>query len=170
MSHVRPMLDVSDRAFLLEHPLSADGGPGARPHHPPAIHISTYRSVLYYYNFHLASQRTDPHTSFVWPTGFFFFLAWTLFTHHHIGEIRDDATRLGPSYWLGVVGWALLLAVLPVTFLVEKWTVPDVLPDLIKSADIWWRAPEVAFARSLSEGSHHLDHKSHGYRRYMSMP
>lgn len=68
------------------------------------------------------------------------------------------------------MGWALLLAVLPVIFLVEKLMVPDVLPDLMKSADKWWRAPEVAYVRSLSEGSYHSEHKSHGYRRYMSMP
>lgn len=94
-----------------------------------------------------------------------------LFTHQHIGEIRDDITRLGLSYWLGVVGWGLLLAVLPVVFLAEKFVVPDILPELIKSTDMWWKAPEVAHARSLSEGYPHSQHKSHpDFRRYMSMP
>ncbi|KAL7868076.1 hypothetical protein SRHO_G00094600 [Serrasalmus rhombeus] len=58
------------------------------------------------------------------PTGFFFLLSWALFTSQHIAEIQDDITRLGSSYWLGVVGWALLLAVLPVVFLVEQCVVP----------------------------------------------
>ncbi|XP_056596305.1 uncharacterized protein si:ch211-256a21.4 [Triplophysa dalaica] len=128
---------------------------------------SNTRSLL------MVGQAVDPTTMLLFtlvPTGFFFFLTWMLFTNQHIGVIREDITRLGPSYWVGVVGWVLLLAVLPVIFLVEKLVVPDILPDLIKSADIWWSAPEVAYTRSLSEGSHHSHHKYQGYRRYMSMP
>jgi len=94
-----------------------------------------------------------------------------LFTHQHISEIKEDITRLGLSYWLGVVGWSLLLAVFPVVFLAEKFVVPDILPELIKSTDMWWKAPEVAHARSLSEGCPHPQHKSHpDFRRYMSVP
>lgn len=105
------------------------------------------------------------------PTGFFFFLSWALFTHQHIGEIRDDITRLGLSYWLGVVGWALLLALLPVVFLAEKFVVPDILPELTKSADMWWKGPEIVHARSFSEGCHRSQQKSHpDFKRYMSVP
>ncbi|XP_051976138.1 uncharacterized protein LOC127638599 [Xyrauchen texanus] len=129
---------------------------------------SNTRSLL------MAGQALDPTTLLLFtlvPTGFFFFLSWALFTHQHIGEIRDDITRLGSSYWLGVVGWALLLAVLPVVFLAEKFVVPEVLPDLMKSADMWWNAPEVAYARSFSEGCNRSEHKSHhGFKRYMSVP
>ncbi|CAM4734170.1 hypothetical protein PO909_021796 [Leuciscus waleckii] len=129
---------------------------------------SNTRSLL------MAGQALDPTSLLMLtlvPTGFFFFLCWTLFTHQHIDEIRDDITRLGLSYWLGVVGWGLLLAVLPVVFLAEKFVVPDILPELIKSTDTWWNAPEVAHARSLSEGCPHSQHKSHpDFIRYMSMP
>lgn len=129
---------------------------------------SNTRSLL------IVGQALDPTTLLLFtlvPTGFFFFITWALFTHQHIGEIRDDITRLGPSFWLGVFGWALLLAVLPVIFLVEKVVVPDILPDLIKSADTWWKAPEVAYARSLSECYQHSHHKPHAdFKRYKSVP
>ncbi|XP_048015391.1 uncharacterized protein si:ch211-256a21.4 [Megalobrama amblycephala] len=129
---------------------------------------SNTRSLL------MAGQALDPTTLLLFtlvPTGFFFFLSWALFTHQHISEIRDDITRLGLSYWLGVVGWALLLALLPIVFLAEKCVVPDILPELIQSTDMWCKAPEVAHARSFSEGCHCSQHKSHpDFRRYMSMP
>ncbi|XP_067293049.1 uncharacterized protein si:ch211-256a21.4 [Pseudorasbora parva] len=129
---------------------------------------SNTRSLL------LVGQALDPTTLLLFtlvPTGFLFFLSWALFTHQNIGEIRDDITRLGASYWLGVVGWALLLAVLPIVFLAEKFVVPDILPELVKATDMWWTAPEVAHARSFSEGCHHSKHKSHpDFRRYMSVP
>ncbi|KAK2866984.1 hypothetical protein QQF64_022654 [Cirrhinus molitorella] len=129
---------------------------------------SNTRSLL------IAGQALDPTTLLLFtlvPTGFLFFLSWALFTHHHIGEIRDDVSRLGLSYWLGMVGWALLLAVLPVIFLAEKFVVPDILPELKKAAEMWWKAPEVAHARSFSEGCHRLQHKSHpDIRRYLSVP
>ncbi|XP_016318206.1 uncharacterized protein LOC107670199 [Sinocyclocheilus anshuiensis] len=129
---------------------------------------SNTRSLL------MAGQAIDPTTLLLLtllPTGFFFFLSWALFTHQHIGEIREDVSRLGPSYWLGVVGWASLLAVLPVVFLAEKFVVPDILPELKKAAEMWWKAPEVAHARSFSEGFHHSHHKSHpDVRRYLSVP
>ncbi|KAK7121743.1 hypothetical protein R3I93_022733 [Phoxinus phoxinus] len=129
---------------------------------------SNTRSLL------MAGQALDPTTLLLLtlvPTGFLFFLSWALFTHQHIGEIRDDITRLGLSYWLGVVGWGLLLAVFPVVFLAEKIVVPDILPVLIESTDMWWKAPEVAHTRSLSEGCPRSQHKSHpDFRRYMSVP
>ncbi|XP_051979414.1 uncharacterized protein LOC127640737 [Xyrauchen texanus] len=134
----------------------------------------TVRSYSNTRSLHMAGQALDPTSLLLYtlvPTGFFFFLSWAVFTHQHIGEIRDDLTRLGSSYWLGVVGWALLLAVLPVVFLMENLVVPDILPDLIKSANMWWKAPEVAYARSFSEGCQRSQHKSHpDFRRFMSVP
>ncbi len=172
VSYVCPLLDVSNGAFLLEHSLAADGRPGTRPDHPAADHTSAYRSVSRYLA--LLSQVTCTCFNllhFDFSTGFFFFLIWALFTHQHIGEIRDDVSRLGPSYWLGVVGWASLLAVLPVVFLAEKFVVPDILPELKRTAEMWWKAPEVAHARSFSEGCHRSDHKSHpDFQRYLSVP
>ncbi|XP_066525918.1 uncharacterized protein si:ch211-256a21.4 [Hoplias malabaricus] len=105
------------------------------------------------------------------PTGFFFLLSWALFTNEHIAEIRDDITRVGLSYWLGAAGWALLLAVLPVVFLVEQCVVPDVLPELMRVAETWWKAPEVAYARSFREAYHHGEAKySSEFKRQMSVP
>ncbi|KAL6474167.1 hypothetical protein MHYP_G00177280 [Metynnis hypsauchen] len=104
------------------------------------------------------------------PTGFLFLLSWALFTNQHIAEIQD-ITRLGSSYWLGVVGWALLLAVLPVVFLVEQCVVPDVLPELMRAAETWWKAPEVAYARSFSESYYNKGPNfNNGFKRHMSVP
>nr|XP_003201448.1 uncharacterized protein si:ch211-256a21.4 [Danio rerio] len=129
---------------------------------------SNTRSLL------MAGQALDPSSLLVFtlvPTGFFFFLSWAFFTHRHISEIRDDVTQLGPSYWLGVVGWGLLLAVLPIVFIAEKCVVPDILPELMESTDIWWKAPEVAHARSFSEGCHGSEHKFRpDFKRYISVP
>ncbi|XP_026094110.1 uncharacterized protein LOC113066432 [Carassius auratus] len=107
----------------------------------------TVRSYSNIRSLQMAGQSLNPSTLLLLtlvPTGFLFFLSWALFTYQHIGEIRDDISRLGPSYWLGVVGWALLLAVLPVVFLAEKFVVPDILPEFKKAAEMWWKAPEVA--------------------------
>lgn len=103
--------------------------------------------------------------------GFFFLLSWALFTSQHIAYIRDDLTRLGSSYWLGAVGWALLLAVLPVVFLVEQCVVPDILPELKKKTELWWKGFEVAHTRSFSDSyQHSAEHFNHEYKRYTSMP
>ncbi|XP_007228201.2 uncharacterized protein si:ch211-256a21.4 isoform X1 [Astyanax mexicanus] len=106
------------------------------------------------------------------PTEFFFLLSWALFTNQHIAEIRVDITRLGFSYWTGMVGWALLLAVLPVVFLVEQFVVPDVLPELMRQAETWWKAPEVAYARSFSESfyNHRGPKLDKEFNRYLSVP
>ncbi|TRY87231.1 hypothetical protein DNTS_031746 [Danionella cerebrum] len=127
---------------------------------------SNTRSLL------MAGQALDPTTLLLFtlvPTGFFFFLSWMFFTHHHIGEIRDDITRLGLSYWLGVVGWGLLLAVVPVVFIAEKCVVPDILSELRNTSDLWCKAPEFPHSRSFSEGHHRPQHKP-DFRRYKSMP
>ena len=114
---------------------------------------------------------SHPHLSVSLSTGFFFLLSWALFTNQHIAEIQDDITRLGSSYWLGVVGWALLLAVLPVVFLVEQCVVPAVLPELMRAAETWWKAPEVAYARSVSESCYYKGAKfDNGFKRHLSVP
>ncbi|KAL2093621.1 hypothetical protein ACEWY4_010933 [Coilia grayii] len=69
-------------------------------------------------------------------TGFFFILSWSFFTHEHLAEIREDIGRLGSSYWLGAVGWATLLAVEPVIFVVEQIMVPDLLSYMMESVGL----------------------------------
>ncbi|XP_017555499.1 uncharacterized protein si:ch211-256a21.4 [Pygocentrus nattereri] len=129
---------------------------------------SNTRSLL------MAGQTLYPTTLLfitLTPTGFFFLLSWALFTSQHIAEIQDDITRLGSSYWLGVVGWALLLAVLPVVFLVEQCVVPDVLPELMRAAETWWKAPEVAYAHSFSESCHNKGEEfDNRLKRHLSVP
>ncbi|XP_031421014.1 uncharacterized protein si:ch211-256a21.4 isoform X2 [Clupea harengus] len=86
-------------------------------------------------------------------TGFFFILSWALFTHQHLAEIQEDISRLGSSYWLGAVGWALLLAVEPVVFLVEQVMVPDLLPYMMPSVGLSTEGYNTIFmGRSHSEG------------------
>lgn len=103
--------------------------------------------------------------------GFFFLLSWALFTSQHIADIQDDLTRLGSSFWLGAVGWALLLAVLPVVFLVEQCVVPDILPELNRKTELWWKGFEVSHTPSFSDRhKHSAEHFNYEYKRHMSMP
>lgn len=68
--------------------------------------------------------------------GFFFLLSWCLFTYQHKEEIRQDFSGLGSSYWLGALGWALLLVVETIVFIAEQAVVPDILPDLEKAVEL----------------------------------
>lgn len=70
-------------------------------------------------------------------TGFFFLLSWSLFTYQHQEEIHQDFSRLGSSYWLGALGWTLLLVVEMIIFVAEQAVVPDILPDLEKAVESW---------------------------------
>lgn len=70
-------------------------------------------------------------------TGFFFLLSWSLFTYQHREEISQDFSSLGSSYWLGAVGWVLLLVVETIIFIAEQAIVPNILPDLEKAVDAW---------------------------------
>ncbi|XP_015193563.2 uncharacterized protein [Lepisosteus oculatus] len=81
----------------------------------------------------LAGQALYPTTLLLVvlvPTGFFFVMCWSFFTKHHLGEISSDFSRLGSSYWLGALGWVLLLGVLPLTFIVEQYVCPDLMADV----------------------------------------
>lgn len=103
--------------------------------------------------------------------GFLFLLSWALFTSQHIADIRDDLTCLGSSYWLGAVGWALLLAVLPVVFLAEQCVVPDILPELKKKTDLLWKGFDVTHTRSFSDSyQHSTKHFKYKHKRNLSMP
>lgn len=69
------------------------------------------------------------------------------------------------------MGWALLLAVLPVVFLVEQCVVPDILPELKKNTELWRKGFEVVYTRSFSEGyQYNAKHFKPQYKKYMSMP
>ncbi|KAG9335745.1 hypothetical protein JZ751_004174 [Albula glossodonta] len=119
--------------------------------------LKTVRSYSNTRSLLMAGQMLYPTTLMLItlaPTGFFFLLCWSLFTNQHWEEISADPSQLGSSYWLGALGWVLLLAVLPVVFLVEQFVVPDPLPDLMLAAEAWWRAavPPPYGSRSFSEG------------------
>ncbi|KAG7257735.1 hypothetical protein CRUP_038302, partial [Coryphaenoides rupestris] len=89
------------------------------------------------------------------PTGFFFLLSWSLFTREHRDQIRQDVSALGSSYWLGALGWAILLVVQPAVFLVEQCVAPDPLPALENSM-LYRQLPATrrhASARSISNSS-----------------
>ncbi|XP_028814833.1 uncharacterized protein LOC114767332 [Denticeps clupeoides] len=103
-------------------------------------------------------------------TGFFFLMTWALFTHQHIAEIRGDLGRLGSSYWTGAAGWALLMGAMPATFLAEQFVVPNILPEIARTSELWSRRPRTG-GRSYSD-SHHVQRNKHpgGVRRYMSVP
>lgn len=90
-------------------------------------------------------------------TGFFFLLSWSLFTYQNREEIRQDFSGLGSSYWLGALGWVLLLVVEMIIFIAEQAVVPDTLPDLEKAVESWrissqLRAPKCSFSDSYHPG------------------
>ncbi|KPP72358.1 hypothetical protein Z043_108649 [Scleropages formosus] len=106
------------------------------------------------------------------PTGFFFLLCWSLFTHQHWTEISADPGQLGFCYWLGAVGLVLLLAVLPVIFLVEQCVVPDPLPELKRAYETLWCTPLPGYGlHSLSDSDNHYgDDFIRGHPGYLSFP
>lgn len=103
-------------------------------------------------------------------TGFFFLLSWSFFTYQHREEIRQDFSSLGSSYWLGALGWTLLLVVEPIVFIVEQAVVPDILPDLENAVEPWRiSSPSEADEQSFSQSSHPFNPKSNkGVMKYMS--
>ncbi|XP_005471034.1 uncharacterized protein si:ch211-256a21.4 [Oreochromis niloticus] len=104
------------------------------------------------------------------PTGFFFLLSWSFFTYQHREEISQDFSSLGSSYWLGALGWTLLLVVEPIVFIVEQAVVPDILPDLENAVEpCRISSPSEADEQSFSQSSHPLSPKSNkGVMKYMS--
>lgn len=88
------------------------------------------------------------------PPGFFFLLTWSLFTYQHREEIRQDFSSLGSSFWLGALGWVLLLLVEPIVFTAEQAVVPDILPDLEKAVELRRNSSQHNAAKSSFYGSH----------------
>ncbi|KAM4618483.1 uncharacterized protein ACJ7VT_007863 [Polymixia lowei] len=132
---------------------------------------SNTRSLL------MAGQALYPTTLLLLtlaPTGFFFLLSWSFFTCQHQAEIQQDFSSLGSSYWLGALGWALLLVVQPAVFLVEQCVVPDILPDLEKAVESWRVTSQRKFLnRSFSDGYYpyfHKEAKNIAPKRFTSAP
>lgn len=92
--------------------------------------------------------------------GFFFLLSWSVFTYQHREEISQDFSSLGSSYWLGALGWVLLLVVETIIFIVEQAVVPDILPDLEKAVESWRISSQVKASKCSCRDSYH-----HGYSR-----
>ncbi|KAM6927153.1 uncharacterized protein PEZ65_010541 [Lycodopsis pacificus] len=111
---------------------------------------SNTRSLL------MAGQALYPSTLLLLTmasTGFFFLLSWSLFTYQHREEIRQDVSGLGSSYWLGALGWVLLLVLEMIVFIAEQAVVPDILPDLEKAVESWRISAQLKAAkRSFSDG------------------
>ncbi|XP_075998407.1 uncharacterized protein LOC142992030 [Genypterus blacodes] len=104
-------------------------------------------------------------------TGFFFLLSWSLFTYEHRVEIGQDFTCLGSSYWLGALGWSLLLVVEFIVFIAEQAIVPDILPDLEKAVETWRNASQQKFIQRPFSDSYRSDNKKAlAPKRVMSAP
>ncbi|XP_053741744.1 uncharacterized protein si:ch211-256a21.4 [Synchiropus splendidus] len=88
-------------------------------------------------------------------TGFFFLLCWSLFTYQHREEIHEDFSSLGSSYWLGALGWILLLLLELVVFAAEQVVVPDILPDLERSVEKWRAACQFKYTHLSLSDAHH---------------
>ncbi|KAG7521697.1 hypothetical protein JOB18_004503 [Solea senegalensis] len=113
---------------------------------------SNTRSLL------MAGQALYPTTLLLLTmlsTGFFFLLGWALFTYQHREEIQQDFSQLGSSYWLGALGWVLLLVVETIVFITEQIVVPDILPDLERAVESWRISSQLnASKHSFSDGYH----------------
>ncbi|KAM4734029.1 uncharacterized protein FYW61_007299 [Anableps anableps] len=105
-------------------------------------------------------------------TGFFFLLSWSFFTYQHQEEIRQNFSSLGSSYWLGALGWILLLVVETVVFIAEQTVMPDIMSDLEKAVGSWQSSAQFETTkRSLSKGYKPVDHKSSvAPKRFTSVP
>uniref|UniRef100_A0A3P8SJU4 Si:ch211-256a21.4 n=1 Tax=Amphiprion percula TaxID=161767 RepID=A0A3P8SJU4_AMPPE len=129
---------------------------------------SNTRSLL------MAGQALYPTTLLLltMASTFFFLLSWSFFTYQHREEIRQDFSRLGSSYWLGALGWFLLLIVEMIVFIAEQAIVPDILPDLEKAVESWRISAQLKAAkRSFSDGYCPVTHSSNMVpKRYMSAP
>ncbi|XP_039988177.1 uncharacterized protein si:ch211-256a21.4 [Xiphias gladius] len=130
---------------------------------------SNTRSLL------MAGQALYPTTLLLLTmasTGFFFLLSWSLFTYQHRAEISQDLSSLGSSYWLGALGWVLLLVVEMIVFVTEQVVVPDIIPDLEKAVESWRISSQLKAANgSFSDGYHPGNSKSNLIpKRYMSSP
>ncbi|GAA6217613.1 uncharacterized protein si:ch211-256a21.4 isoform X2 [Lates japonicus] len=130
---------------------------------------SNTRSLL------MAGQALYPTTLLLLTmasTGFFFLLSWSFFTYQHREEISQDFSSLGSSYWVGALGWVLLLVVEMIVFIAEQVVVPDILPDLEKAVESWRISSQLmATQRSFSDGYHPGSIKSNmALKRYMSSP
>uniref|UniRef100_A0A3B4UYK6 Si:ch211-256a21.4 n=1 Tax=Seriola dumerili TaxID=41447 RepID=A0A3B4UYK6_SERDU len=118
---------------------------------------SNTRSLL------MAGQALYPTTLLLltMASTFFFLLSWSFFTYQHREEIRQDISSLGSSYWLGAVGWVLLLVVEMIVFIAEQVVVPDILPDLEKAVESWRISSQHnASKRFLSDGYNSGNSKS----------
>lgn len=130
---------------------------------------SNTRSLL------MAGQALYPTTLLLLTmafTGFFFLLGWSFFTYQHRDEIRQDFSGLGSSYWVGALGWFLLLVVEMIVFIAEQIIVPDILPDLEKAVESWRISSQLKAAkRSFSDGYHPASPTSiTAPQRWMSAP
>ncbi|XP_029952355.1 uncharacterized protein LOC115392013 [Salarias fasciatus] len=130
---------------------------------------SNTRSLL------MAGQALYPTTLLLLTmasTGFFFLLCWAFFTYQHRTEISQDFSSLGSSYWLGAVGWTLLLIVELAVFIAEQIIVPDILPDLEKAVESWRISSQLKAAkRSFSDSYFSANLGSDlALKRYMSSP
>lgn len=101
-------------------------------------------------------------------TGFFFLLSWSFFTYQHREEIRQDLSSLGSSYWIGALGWVLLLIVEVIVFIAEQAVVPDILPDLEKAVESWRISSQLKAAQRSFSDSYHPGYTN--LQRYMSVP
>ncbi|KAM7414301.1 hypothetical protein PAMA_019222 [Pampus argenteus] len=137
----------------------------------------TSKTVLSYSNTRsllIAGQALYPTTLLLLAmasTGFFFLLSWSFFTYQHREEIGKDFSKLGSSYWLGALGWVLLLVVETIVFVAEQLVVPDILPDLEKAVEASRVAQFKSANRSFSDSYHPGYSKcSIAPKRYMSSP
>uniref|UniRef100_A0A3Q3XIY4 Uncharacterized protein n=1 Tax=Mola mola TaxID=94237 RepID=A0A3Q3XIY4_MOLML len=101
----------------------------------------------------MVGQALYPTTLLLLAMVFFFLLSWSLFTCQNREEIGQDFSGLGSSYWIGALGWFLLLVVEVIVFISEQAVVPDILPDLERAVESWRSSSQLKAATRSSDHS-----------------
>ncbi|XP_062919233.1 uncharacterized protein si:ch211-256a21.4 [Mobula hypostoma] len=68
------------------------------------------------------------------PTAIVYFIPWCSFTYRHKELIKDDFTRLGSAYWMGICSCLTLLVILPSIYLKEQCSLPELVPIMSRNS------------------------------------
>ncbi|XP_059829941.1 uncharacterized protein si:ch211-256a21.4 [Hypanus sabinus] len=68
------------------------------------------------------------------PTAIVYLIPWLSFTIRHKEQIKDDFTRLGYAYWMGIYSCFTLLVILPSIYLKEQCSLPEPAPIMNRTS------------------------------------
>ncbi|XP_051885511.1 uncharacterized protein si:ch211-256a21.4 [Pristis pectinata] len=68
------------------------------------------------------------------PTALLYFIPWCSYTSRHKEQIKNDFTKLGSAYWMGICSCLTLLVILPIIYLIEQCTLPEPVPKMNRNS------------------------------------